>query len=302
MIVDTETHVFYFTRNSRVNPDVSMTKHCTWHEHSGDLLVAEMDRAGVDKAFVISYDAEDILWWLRRNGLGVEDFSGGKKYTLHEVRRYPERLIWVTTLKDPRRYDACEIVRQDAANGARAIKVFPAYFQANLTEPAMLDVYRTCLSLGLQVMIAFEDIVPPETYSLEQYLEQLEEAVSQFPELNFGLMHAGCADPLTPAARPVFRITREHDNLFLGTAKAGNLWDDGSEYPYRNLLKRIEVLAKEVGAAKIMYATDWPWYDDQFLYEQGLNAFRRHAPFLSTEEKADFLGRTAMRFLKQPVD
>lgn len=50
MIVDTETHPFIFARPSNTNQNWSMVKHYTWHEHSPELLVAEMDQAGVQKA------------------------------------------------------------------------------------------------------------------------------------------------------------------------------------------------------------------------------------------------------------
>ena len=55
-IIDTETHILYWARN-HYTTGISMTRHYTGHEHSADLLVAEMDNAGVQKSFLISYDA-----------------------------------------------------------------------------------------------------------------------------------------------------------------------------------------------------------------------------------------------------
>ncbi len=302
MIIDTETHVFYFTKPSRTNPSQSLVTHCTWHEHSADLLIAEMDRAGVDKSIVISYDAEDILWHLERNGLGLEDFSGGKKYTLKSIEPYRDRLIWFTTLKNPRTRDSLKILREDAALGAAGIKIFPSYIRFGLDEPEMLDVFRLCADLDLQVLIAFEDLEPPVTLSLGTYLGQLERVISEFPGVNFGLMHGGCADPLNANEvadfEKICRLTRDHRNLYLGTAKVGNLWDDGTEYPFARYQKRLEMFARKAGADRLMWATDWPWYDDRFIYEQGLNAIRRHAEYLTSAQKAEFLGGSAASFLK----
>lgn len=304
MIIDTETHVFYFTKPSRTNPGQSLVTHCTWHEHSADLLIAEMDRAGVDKSIVISYDAEDILWHLQRTGFALEDFSGGKKYTLKSIEPYRDRLIWFTTLKSPRQYDACKILREDAALGAAGIKIFPSYIRFGLDEPEMLEVFQLCAELNLQVLIAFEDLEPPVTQSLATYLTQLEKVLAEFPTVNFGLMHGGCADPLNPREVPDFeticRLTRDSGNLYLGTAKVGNLWDDGTEYPFERYQKRLEMFASKAGASKLMWATDWPWYDDRFIYQQGLNAIRLHAHYLSSSEKAAFLGDAAAQYLKLP--
>lgn len=299
MVIDTETHIFYFTRPSYTNEDSSLVRHCSWHEHTAELLIAEMDRAGVDKSIVISYDAEDILWFLLRNGMGVEDFSGGKKYTQKGVSKFPDRLIWFTTLKDPKKYAATQILREDYDKGARGVKIFPAYIQVSLDEPAMLDVFAACADMDMPVLISFEDLQPPDTLDLDTYLGQLRNVLLKHPRLNFGLMHGGCADPLVPGAIDgIAELTRAHANLYLSTAKVGNLWDDGTEYPFPNYLRRLQILSEAVGPGKLMWATDWPWYDHFFIYEQGANATRRHAHFWSEAERADFMGLAAARFLK----
>src|SRR5712691_1072044 len=89
--VDTESHVIYRVFPVESNPDRSPVFRATWHAHSGDLLAAEMERAGVDHAFLISYDAEDILWYLQMEGAGLEDCISGRKYTLESaVKKHPE--------------------------------------------------------------------------------------------------------------------------------------------------------------------------------------------------------------------
>lgn len=302
MIIDTETHVFYFTKPARTNPGQSLATRATWHEHSADLLIADMDRAGVDKSIVISYDAEDLLWHLQRTGFALEDFSGGKKYTLKSIEPYRDRLIWFTTLKSPRQYDVRKILREDVALGAAGIKIFPTYISVALDEPGMLEVFELCAELGLQVLISFEDLEPPATLDLATYLIQLEKVLTAYPTINFGLMHGGCADPLNPAEVPDFeticRLTRDSDNLYLGTAKLGNVWDDGTEYPYARYQKRLELFAAKAEVGRLMWATDWPWFNDRFIYEQGVNAVRLHAHCLTSDEKAAFLGRAAARYLK----
>jgi hypothetical protein len=89
MIIDTETHVIFRVFPNEVVPHQPMTFRPSWHEFSGDLFVAEMDRAGVDRTFMISYDADDIAWYFRFNGL-EPDLSyqfGGRNYTLSPPSR-----------------------------------------------------------------------------------------------------------------------------------------------------------------------------------------------------------------------
>ena len=90
MIIDMATHPFIFARPSNTNQNWSMVKHYTWHEHSPELLVAEMDQAGVQKAFTTSFDAEDLLWDAASKGLSLEDFAGRPKYCRRGLLKFPD--------------------------------------------------------------------------------------------------------------------------------------------------------------------------------------------------------------------
>ena len=68
----------------------------------------------------------------------------------------------------------------------------------------------------------------------------------------------------------VFELLRRHPNLFLSTAQVGEIWDDHTEYPFPNYLCRIAKLVDEVGAHRLMWATDWPWFEDKFKYQQSV--------------------------------
>lgn len=297
MIVDTETHVIFRLWPIEANPEQSLTHGYTWHEHSGDLLVDEMDRAGVDKAFLISYDSQDISWYLRRNNATEEDMAGGKKYTLSAVRKYPERFLWFSTLKDPRRADVLDLVRADFAAGAVGIKIFPAYFPLPVDHPNVMEVYRLCLESDRRVMIAFEDTSPPLTPSVVDYFQQLDRVLVQFPDLWVQVNHAGCVDPLASEAAEIFRVTNRHDHLLLSTALLSMSWDDQWEYPFPRYLQRLERLVTTVGAEKLMWATDWPWLNHFMLYPQAIDAIRKHATFMSERDKERFLGDNARRFV-----
>lgn len=301
MIVDSEAHVLYRLWPIESNPGQSRVHHYTWHEHSGDLLVDEMDRAGVDKAFLISYDGEDIEAYLRLHDAGAEDCVAGRKYTLQAVRKHPDRFIWFATIKDPRRPDALDRVRRDFADGAVGVKIFPAYFPLPVDHDGVKDVVRLCAEHDRRVIVAFEDTRPPATPSIPEYFEQLDRLLGEFPEVRFQINHAGCVDPLGPETEAIFRVGSAHDNVVYSTALLSMTWDDGTEYPFPNYLRRLEKLKDELGVEKLSWATDWPWLEEFMKYPQAVDAIRKHASFLTEDEKAAFLGGNAIRFVGAPV-
>lgn len=298
MKIDTETHIFWWARN-HYTTGLSMVRHYTWHEHSADLLIAEMDNAGVEKAFVISYDAEDVRWSSEQRGYALEDFAGGKKYTKKGCAKYPERLLWFSTVKNPDNHPTSKIVEEDLDEGAKGIKLFPGFIQKPLDHPEITKAFSLCSERNAAILVSLEVLRPPLTLGLTEYLAQLDLVLHMFPKARFCLLHAGCADPLSPKFDSVCSLMKNHNNLYLSTAFPGEIWDDGTEYPFRNFLKRIEEIVKKVGVNRIMWGTDWPWFEWAFKYEQGVNAIMRHADFLSESEKKVFMGEAADKFLHE---
>ncbi len=229
MIVDTEAHPLLFGRYAPNNGNKTLIKHYTWCEHSPELLVAEMDNAGVDKAFLISYDAEDIQFPEETKGYTLEDYAGGRKYSLRGLRQFPDRFWWFNTVKDPKRYDAAAKVAQDFADGAMGIKLFPCYIQCHLNDPGLVKVFETVRQHKGRALVSFQSWrdgkIPFATY-----MEEAAEMLARFPEVNVALMQAGCVDPLKPEIEPVLDLVRRFPNCYLSTGYCGEVWDDGTEW------------------------------------------------------------------------
>jgi predicted TIM-barrel fold metal-dependent hydrolase len=298
VIVDTETHIMLFARNAQMNPGLSTRlKHYTWHEHDAELLVEHMDASGVDRTFLISYDGEDTRWSSEQRGFSLEDFGGGRKYTLLGVRRFPDRFWWFNTLKDPSVHPTLDLIERDVADGAVGFKLFPAFLQATLDDDAWRAIFTRIAELDKRLLISFEVVRPPLTHTLEDFLAQLSRVLGDLPSLRVALLHAGCADPLTTRGGIVRDLCARHENLYLSCSMPGEVWDDGVEYPYANLLARVERLRDTVSPERIMWATDWPWFDDRFLYQQGIDCFQKHASFFRDGELDLFLGDNAAHFM-----
>lgn len=302
MIVDTETHVIFRLWPLEANPNRSMTERYTWHEHGGDLLAAEMDRSGVDKTWMISYDAEDMLPYFRKYGFGPQDYQTGRGYTLEACRRHPEKFVWFNTLKDPRREDALDLVRQDFEDGSNGLKIFPPLMNLAIDDPAMMAVYRLCVEEDRAVMYGLESTRPPDTHTHQEYFEQLERVATEFPDLRIQVNHVGGPDPLEDLAsqRLLGELAMRSPNVLLSTAYLGMVWDDQTEYPYPTYLRRLELLSERFGVENFAWGTDWPWFEHFMLYPQAVDSIRRHASFWNEQEKAMFLGENAMRWIGEP--
>ena len=140
------------------------------------------------------------------------------------------------------------------------------------------------------------------------YFEQLDKVLGEFPSLKVQLNHAGAgawtdpaSDPLNPEADIIYRVTNRHDNLLLSTAWLCKNWDDKWEYPFPNYQKRLEKLYRQVGVEKLVWATDWPWLEMWMNYPQAVDSIRKHANYMSEEDKRRFLGDNARAFVADLV-
>jgi predicted TIM-barrel fold metal-dependent hydrolase len=295
--IDTEAHAFYRAFPPEAGFDEDRRKLYSWQERSGDLLVAEMDHAGVEMAFLISYDGWDMPYYMTAKVAGRESFWGGADYCRHWARAYPDRLLWFDTLRDPRERKGLEPLERRLDEGAYGIKVFPGFLEINIDDPVLMDAYKMVQERGRRVIFGFEDTNRPTTPSVHDVWEAFARVAEAFPGMPFQTNHMGYLDPRQPEAERMFEIVREHPNIYVSCSCLQFMWEDEHEYPFPHYLKRICALRDGCGADRIMYGTDWPWLEHYFMYPQLVESIRRHADFLTEEEKALFLHENARRFL-----
>jgi predicted TIM-barrel fold metal-dependent hydrolase len=298
-VVDTETHVFVRCWPIETSPQMSAVDPFTRAEHSGALLVAEMDRVGVDLAILIGYDGYDFESFMRRHGSVPGDFMGGRGYTRAWAARFPARLKYVTTLHDPKRHsDALTVLDGELAAGAIGVKIFPPYLGSQADAPeirAALDIVR---DRAAAVAFGFEDTVPPATPPLSEMYEGVARLAGDYPGVPIQLNHGGNADPFGEDARLLFEIVNAHENLLVSTSVLGGVmmeWTDGWRYPFPDYLSRLEAYARALLPERLAWGTDWPWFEGVVKYPQLLQAIVDHASFLSEGGKRLYLGGNALR-------
>jgi predicted TIM-barrel fold metal-dependent hydrolase len=297
VIIDTESHIFVKYAYSERHRDNPLVNHISWHEHSGDLFVQEMNLAGVDKAICASYDYDDIYYGTELtvgDWVAPIDYEGGAKYTYQYIQKYPDRFIWFDSV-DPLAENCVDWIEEKAKIGLKGVKWFPPHSKDMAVDgPHATKMHETCAKLKLPVVISFEYLMSDAYYTPAQYGKQLEAMADRFPDLKIGLYHAGFGLQNMLEKEATIRTVKRFDNLYMSTAL---FWLGDNEYPFRSYLAIIEELAKRVGIAKLMWATDWPWTEWLCKYRQMVTAVQNHATFLSEAEKDRFLGGTAIEFL-----
>jgi predicted TIM-barrel fold metal-dependent hydrolase len=295
-VIDTESHLCLRAWPSEAYPDAPRYEHYHWHEHGADLFVSEMDRAGVDRAFVISYDGYDFAPFMRRLGFTPSDFYGGVPYTRGWIDRYPDRLVWFTTLQDPRDPDNLRLLAEQLSDGAAGCKFFPAYLDLEFSDPAMTGVYDLLESLDRRLMVGLEDS-PEPSLRLRDAARALASRLGLPVQFNHGgSVRFDSSEDLEAVAE----LTRQTERVFISTSVLGGPWmewDDGTEYPFRTWLSRVQRLVDAVGVERVVWGTDWPWFEHFGKYPQFLDAVRLHADFLDADARRAFLGGNARRYL-----
>lgn len=295
-VIDTESHLFLRAWPSEAYPDAPRYEHYHWHEHGADLFISEMDRAGVDRAFVISYDGYDFAPFMYRLGFKPSDLYGGVPYARGWINRYPDRLLWFPTLQDPRDPENLRLLESELGEGAAGCKFFPAYLDLEFSDAAMKPVFDLLEAHGRRLMVGLEDSPDPSLRLLDAA-----RVLAARPGLPAQFNHGGSVRfEHAEDIRAVGELTRETERVFISTSVLGGPlmeWADGTEYPFRTWLMRVQRLVAAVGSDRIVWGTDWPWFEQYGKYPQFVDAVRLHADFLDAGERRAFLGGNASRYL-----
>jgi Amidohydrolase len=297
-VVDTETHVFVRSWPIETNPHMSPVDPFTRTEHSGGLLVAEMDRAGVDTSILIGYDGYDFPQFMRRFQSAPADFMGGRSYTRGWAARFPDRLRYVTTLSHPRTPGWLGLLEEELEHGAVGAKIFPAYLELDADAPEIRAAFDVLRERSRAAMFGFEDTLPPETPTLAEMYEGIGRLAADYPDVAIQLNHGANADPFGAEFDVLRAVVSAAPNVLVSTSVLGGAlmeWEDGWLYPFPGYLRKLERYADALPGDQLAWATDWPWFEGTLKYPQLLQSIVDHATFLSDEAKGLYLGQNAIR-------
>ncbi len=257
MVIDSHAHVFgerawvpeWFWRSyarvlainiGRNVADVEREVLPSLWDPEGARVVAEMDAAGIERAFVLTLD-----WELAQSDPGqvlrIEELH---ERTAAIVAAHHDRLSYGVGV-DPRRPDAVALLRRAVRDlGARLLKLYPpAGFYPS--DRIVYPLYEACVELGVPVLLHCGPAVAPFRSRFAEPVH-LDDVASDFPELTIVVGHAGHGwwmDALA-IARSKFNLVLEVSGWGLLAAHPERIYA-----PLRNLL--------DVLPGRVMFGSDY---------------------------------------------
>lgn len=276
--------------------DNPLVSHWTWHEHNGDLLTQEMNIAGVDKALLKTFNAEDIAYPLEQE-FGAEpwQFESSEGYMLEYRDKYPDRFFWAATV-NPALEDFKERWTGKLARNLKGIVLFPGLKDHALDDPNVTWLLEQCEKRDIKaILMSFENV--NRTHTSEDYIRQLYDMIDSHPNLHYSFMHTGYQVPHMLEREPTLELINHFNDKYGNVwAQTGNYYLD-TRYPFPKQLEGARDLFDNIGPHRMMWATDWPWIENIGKYHQFLQSTRENCTYMTRDEMARYLGGNALDFL-----
>ena len=266
--------------------------YCQDLSHPPDLLVAQMDYVGIDRAVL---HASPIMGFLN-------------DYLADCVRRYPARLLALASVKE------WEIEQDPEAAVAEVVRAYrlglhgyqfilDTRYRHGITGswdgPRLRTFWDGVVALGKPIFFTL-NAWPRAT--VEDYLGQLKTWrgwLERYPQavavhthgFPWRLFRHGDRLHLPGTLFEPFRASSARLQL-LFPISLGNIWD----FPYAELRPTIVELVDTLGSDRLIYGTDMPNVERFCNYRQTLDTFRVHCRGLIPDEDiANIIGGTAAR-------
>jgi len=255
---------------------------------SGDMMVKDMDAAGIDKSVLLAID-----WGLARHlgepKLSIEEID---KVFADAAEKYPQRLIAFAGI-DPRRNKADEMVGRFLKEwGMKGIKLHSAAgFYPN--DRACYPIYEKALEYGVPVLLHTGEVLKPLYFKYCQPI-YVQEVAMDFPDLPIILAHTGGCWYSEAVA-----ICNNATNVYLDLS----LWQ-------RRLLRPLEfyralrTLLDSVPWQRVLFGSDYPFLKLLVNQERWVKAFteipdsvKEQGIEFTEEEIAGIIGGNAAKLL-----
>ena len=279
-------------------------------ESTPELMIAEMDYAGVEVGVIHTYPVFGHYRFLNQ-------------HLREATHRFPSRLRRLVSLPEaelPASASAsalADYVRAEVERGGVAgVQFIPGfYYQGGHTEPwdagQLQPFWDVVADLGMPVYFTLLGGVGTRAFSrdwVEGYLEEqaiLSRWVRRYPALAAVVTHGfpwrafydsdDDAIALPEGIFDLFELPQCHLQL-LFPIMMGSVW----EYPWREAEPTVELCVRRIGADRLVYGTDMPMVARFCTYTQTIDQFRRHCDFLSAADREHILGRTAAKLMDIP--
>jgi predicted TIM-barrel fold metal-dependent hydrolase len=255
---------------------------------SGDMVVKDMDAAGIDKSVLLLID-----WGLARY-LGEPKLSieGINKVYADAVKKHPQRLIAFAGI-DPRRNKAAEMIGRFLKEwGMKGIKLHPAAgFYPN--DKACYPIYEKALEYGVPVLLHTGESLKPLYFKYCQPI-YAQEVARDFPDLPIILAHTGGCWYSEAVA-----ICDNSTNVYLDLS----WWQRRLPRPLE-FYKALRTLLDSVPWQRVLFGSDYPFLKLLINQERWVKAFteipdsvKEQGIEFKDEEIAGIMGSNAAKIL-----
>lgn len=280
MIVDTHVHVFTDDRKKYPQirdtdragkiPSITEIGQTEWPLTTVEILMQEMDKAGVDKAtlvqayFVYEYD---------------------NRYTIDAVRAHPQRFAAVVVLDpmDPSAPDELSrMVETQAVAGIRFMR--GRLPESSLGKPETYALWQRIEQLGIP--LAINDRLAE--------LPKIRKPLERYPGVKVALEHAWGHKVGTPPdfahLQPLFSLA-DNPNVYIKTAinNIAAAREEGGT-PQQLYTRLVEVF----GARRIMWSSNYPAHPRFGSVKSRLEIAKKELAFLSESDRSWIFGETAL--------
>lgn len=261
-VVDTHFHTFNTALQGKNGIPGYMPESTIEHE------LDMMNRGGVDKAFLIGYNAEDIGSEIRNRGESPITMLPviNRKYQVASWKAHKDRFWFFPGYVNPVHEDLIEDLERFLDQGAAGLKLLPLFHGILPDHPGFRPVYELCkrrnkpiildiswwylggeIGYGWNESKARQAMVKSWT-SWADYGKLLDPILSEFSSVQFSMAHCGTAKKREDYEH-IFAFISRHPNVSCDLAM---IMDYSPGF--------MEELTKAVGAHKVMYGTDAPYW------------------------------------------
>lgn len=306
-VIDTHFHTF----NSKVQGSSGIPYY--YPDSTIEYELSVMDRGGVDKAFLITYNAEDVGAEIRGRGESpvVLKPVANHEYQVASWQAHKDRFWYFPDGVNPLHEDYLKNLEHEFDLGASGVKLLPMFHGLLPDHPAWLPVYELCQGRHKPVIIDWSwwyiggevgygwnesrdrQKLCKSYRSYNEWVKPMDPIFDKFSNLQISLAHCG-----------TLKSRDDYEHVFAFIARHPNVHCDLAAIPDYNPWF-IEQLVKVVGPRKVMYGTDMPYWltgpDSYRVGERRWGVIADDCFFLSDEEKQLILAGNAERFLKNEV-
>lgn len=264
-----------------------------------EAFIRGMDAARVDRAFLLTYNAEDLGAEIRARKADpvALKLTCNRQYHIDAWRAHRNRFWLFVNHSNALRESFLEDLQRDFEQGAVGWKYMPIFYGFLADNPGFMPAFELCRNRRAPVILDLSNWHIGQ-YSLYNETPERQKMVSSFAD--YGRLLDPVFDtfktlPICLAHLGTPKDNRDYDAIFDFVSRHSNALLDTSP----RMARTPEVyarLVKAVGARKVMWGTDWPFSD--------LNSWRviqDQCDFLSQADKALMISGNALRFVQAQV-